>query len=282
MLNDDFKGRSRDFLLASIDQGLMALVAGTNVVRFAPLPGDPGSGTSRKGWPVRESGRSGGQRLIQIEVGALPAGAGTPPVVNERELSFMLVIRPIEQRDFAGLKTCAIESGTGMTSLPVNDELLQRKIDASTQTFLDKPAGKGRVPLFLRGRGSGDRGDGRYLRHRRGGRPVPGVLQLSHRQGGALPPSSASTMSWKPSPSPTTTPAIPELCTLFLRECAREGLNGRLLSKHRFLFMAEHPELFDSTVFAEMRGVSDGNGHSPFYEWLQNISSRWIFPPSTI
>ena len=60
------------------------------------------------------------------------------------------------------------------------------------------------------------------------------------------------------------------------------GLNGRLLSKHRFLFMAEHPELFDSTVFAEMRGVSDGNGHSPFYEWLQNISSRWIFPPSTI
>ncbi|MDX7827764.1 arginine N-succinyltransferase, partial [Aeromonas caviae] len=52
----------------------------------------------------------------------------------------MLVIRPIEQRDFAGLKTCAIESGTGMTSLPVNDELLQRKIDASTQTFLDKPA----------------------------------------------------------------------------------------------------------------------------------------------
>ncbi|MGX8249270.1 arginine N-succinyltransferase, partial [Escherichia coli] len=55
----------------------------------------------------------------------------------------MLLIRPIEQKDFAGLKTCAIESGTGMTSLPVNDELLQRKIDASTQTFSDKPAGKG-------------------------------------------------------------------------------------------------------------------------------------------
>ena len=61
----------------------------------------------------------------------------------------MLVIRPIEQRDFAGLKTCAIESGTGMTSLPVNDELLQRKIDASTQTFLDKPAGKGDCLYFF-------------------------------------------------------------------------------------------------------------------------------------
>ncbi|MBP4042892.1 MULTISPECIES: aspartate aminotransferase family protein [Aeromonas] len=36
VLNDDFKGRSRDFLLASVDQGLLALVAGTNVVRFTP------------------------------------------------------------------------------------------------------------------------------------------------------------------------------------------------------------------------------------------------------
>ncbi|ALP40871.1 aspartate aminotransferase family protein [Aeromonas schubertii] len=36
VLNEDYKGRSRDFLLASIDQGLMALVAGTNVVRFTP------------------------------------------------------------------------------------------------------------------------------------------------------------------------------------------------------------------------------------------------------
>lgn len=36
VLNDDFKGRSRDFLLAAVDQGLLALVAGTNVVRFTP------------------------------------------------------------------------------------------------------------------------------------------------------------------------------------------------------------------------------------------------------
>ncbi|MDO2950002.1 aspartate aminotransferase family protein [Aeromonas simiae] len=36
VLNEDFKGRSRDFLLASIDQGLLVLVAGASVVRFAP------------------------------------------------------------------------------------------------------------------------------------------------------------------------------------------------------------------------------------------------------
>ena len=58
----------------------------------------------------------------------------------------------------------------------------------------------------------------------------------------------------------------------------REGLNYRLLSKHRFLFMAEHPELFDETVFAEMRGVSDTDGHSPFYEWLQKHFFSMDFP----
>ena len=36
VLNDKFKGRSREFFLASADQGLMALVAGPDVVRFAP------------------------------------------------------------------------------------------------------------------------------------------------------------------------------------------------------------------------------------------------------
>lgn len=35
-LNDQYKGRARDFLVASAEQGLMCLVAGANVVRFTP------------------------------------------------------------------------------------------------------------------------------------------------------------------------------------------------------------------------------------------------------
>ncbi|MBE1300931.1 MAG: acetylornithine/succinylornithine family transaminase [Alteromonadaceae bacterium] len=35
-LNEDYKGRARDFLVASTEQKLMCLVAGANVVRFAP------------------------------------------------------------------------------------------------------------------------------------------------------------------------------------------------------------------------------------------------------
>ncbi|TKB48039.1 aspartate aminotransferase family protein [Ferrimonas sediminicola] len=36
VLNDEFQGRARDFLVASADAGLMCLVAGANVVRFTP------------------------------------------------------------------------------------------------------------------------------------------------------------------------------------------------------------------------------------------------------
>lgn len=36
LLNDQYKGRAKDFLNASMDNGLMSLVAGADVVRFAP------------------------------------------------------------------------------------------------------------------------------------------------------------------------------------------------------------------------------------------------------
>ena len=45
-------------------------------------------------------------------------------------------------------------------------------------------------------------------------------------------------------------------------------MNGRLLSKARFLFMAEFRDLFGDKVIAEMRGMSDEQGRSPFWESL--------------
>lgn len=36
VLNDNYQGRARDFMIASADNGLMALVAGANIIRFAP------------------------------------------------------------------------------------------------------------------------------------------------------------------------------------------------------------------------------------------------------
>ena len=59
-----------------------------------------------------------------------------------------------------------------------------------------------------------------------------------------------------------------ELCTLFLHPDYRTGNNGRLLSKCRFMFMAQFPQLLTAKVIAEMRGYQADDGSSPFYEGL--------------
>lgn len=59
-----------------------------------------------------------------------------------------------------------------------------------------------------------------------------------------------------------------EIGSLFLAPEYRGKANGRLLSKCRFLFLAEFADLFPERVIAEMRGVSDENGRSPVWESL--------------
>ncbi|HXH04773.1 MAG TPA: arginine N-succinyltransferase [Candidatus Competibacteraceae bacterium] len=59
-----------------------------------------------------------------------------------------------------------------------------------------------------------------------------------------------------------------EVATLFLHPDYRRDGNGRLLSRVRFLFMANFPERFNELVMAEMRGVCDEQGYSPFWDNL--------------
>ena len=47
----------------------------------------------------------------------------------------MLVLRPIRNSDFAALKEVAIASGHGFTSLPVCDDLLEKKIQRAENSF---------------------------------------------------------------------------------------------------------------------------------------------------
>ena len=47
----------------------------------------------------------------------------------------MLVVRPISMSDYDALHTCAVESGHGFTSLPVNEELLTNRIKHSESKF---------------------------------------------------------------------------------------------------------------------------------------------------
>ncbi|GGP25966.1 arginine N-succinyltransferase [Silvimonas amylolytica] len=59
-----------------------------------------------------------------------------------------------------------------------------------------------------------------------------------------------------------------ELCTLFLSPDWRVNGNGALLSKSRFMFIAQFPARFSEHLCAEMRGHFDEHGESPFWRAL--------------
>lgn len=56
-----------------------------------------------------------------------------------------------------------------------------------------------------------------------------------------------------------------EVCSLYLMPEYRKNNSGRLLSYARLLFIRNFPERFADRVFADMRGVSNGKGHPPFW-----------------
>ncbi|MBA2652564.1 MAG: arginine N-succinyltransferase [Tatlockia sp.] len=57
-----------------------------------------------------------------------------------------------------------------------------------------------------------------------------------------------------------------ELCTLFLKPEFRHDTNGLLLARARFLFIANYPQRFAPIIIAELRGISDELGNSPFWD----------------
>ena len=69
-----------------------------------------------------------------------------------------------------------------------------------------------------------------------------------------------------------------ELSSLYLAPDYRGADLGVLLSKSRLLFMAEFPHRFADRVVAEIRGVSDNDGRSPFWDGLGRHFFGMDFP----
>ncbi|TLU59959.1 arginine N-succinyltransferase [Thalassotalea litorea] len=190
----------------------------------------------------------------------------------------MIIVRPIRSSDYEVLHQIAVESGHGFTSLPVNEELLTNRINQATRSFHSTPLSAGDEGyLFVMentetGEVVGTSGieaavglnDAFYHYHL--GKVVHSSRELNIYN-------NVDTLSLNNDYTGAT-----EICTLFLKAPYRINNNGRFLSKFRFLFMAEHPERFNNTVIAEMRGVSDANGRSPFWEWLEEHFFSMDFP----
>ncbi len=69
-----------------------------------------------------------------------------------------------------------------------------------------------------------------------------------------------------------------EVGGLFLHPDCRSGGLGRLLARARYLFIASHRARFGRRVIAELRGVMDDAGNSPFWDALGRQFFGMSFP----
>ncbi|MEH6452295.1 MAG: arginine N-succinyltransferase [Psychromonas sp.] len=190
----------------------------------------------------------------------------------------MLLIRPIVASDFNALKQIAVESGHGFTSLPNNDELLLGKIQKAEDSFSADVSAPGNHSYL-------------FVLEDTDIKEVVGIAGIKAAVGLSSPlyhyrlsttknhsPSLEVNKSIKMLTSCNDYKGATEVCTLFVREQYRKGNAGKLMSRVRFMFMATHPERFSNTIIAEMRGVSDSKGRSPFWAWLEEHFFGIDFP----
>lgn len=181
----------------------------------------------------------------------------------------MVVVRQVQIGDLDDLLQLAEMTGFGLTTLPRDRKLLERRIRMAKQAFERSPDDPPRGEAFL------------FVMEDTESGHVIGTSGMVSKVGGFEPfyayridtvvHSSAQLRVHKEIRvlNLVTEHNGPcEIGSLFLSPDHRRHGSGRLLSLARFLFMAEYPQCFDPTVIAEMRGVIDERGQSDFWDAL--------------
>lgn len=179
----------------------------------------------------------------------------------------MLVMRPVRGADLPQIRELAELTSFGLTTLPRDEQLLAKRIRDSEQSFknMDEASPRGQSYLLV-------------LEESATGRVV-GTSGIVSKVGGFEPfYCYRIEISIHESTMLNIRKEIPvlhlvaehngpsEIGSLFLHPDFRAGGNGRLMSLSRFLLIAEFPQLFDEEVIAEMRGVINDQGQSPFWD----------------
>ena len=179
----------------------------------------------------------------------------------------MLVVRAINANDLDALYGLASQVGTGMTTLKPDMKMLGDRLAIACASFAETIPPEKRDYMFV----MEDTDTGRLA----GVCAIKGAVGLDepfyNYRIGTLVHSSREldvftrmeTLYLSNDLTGST-----ELCSLFLHPDYRSGNNGKLLSKSRFLFIAQFPHLFTEKLIAEMRGYQAPDGSSPFYEGL--------------
>lgn len=179
-----------------------------------------------------------------------------------------MLFRPIDMADLDNVYELAMSAGFGLTTLPKNKDELKKRTELSITSF-NKPVDKPICENYF------------FVLEDTDTQKVVGTSSIEASVGYNLP-----FYSYRMSNTSKICRALnirvefqvlmlnndlqgmSEIGTLFLAPDYRKGNNGLLLSLARFMFMGLFQSRFSDFVIAEMRGVSDENGTSPFWESL--------------
>ena len=180
----------------------------------------------------------------------------------------MRYIRPIEADDLDALLQMARTAGAGFTSLPPDRDTLRAKVERSLASFAEdvREPGHQRYMFVLAESQSEEIGGCCAVE------AACGLDEPFYNYHVGLTVHASRTLDVY-----TRVPTLylsndltgtSVLCSLYLAPTFRESGIGHLLSKSRFLFIAGQRPRFADKIIAEMRGVSDETGRSPFWEGL--------------
>lgn len=188
-----------------------------------------------------------------------------------------LIIRPSTPDDLDALMRLAELSGPGFTSLPVNEDLLRSRLDLSVQAFTRQPdrPQTGQFLMMVEDVATGEIGgccavkagvgvDYPFFNYR--------IITLAQA-------SQAADRRFDMDALVLTNEFVDftEVGTLFLQPDFRGSGAGRLAAQSRYLLMAAAPDEFTDRVLAELRGVVDDEGRTPFWECLGAYFFRMSF-----
>ncbi len=180
----------------------------------------------------------------------------------------MLLLRPVRLNDHAEILNLAQMAGIGMTSLPPDAYILERKIARAVASFNGSPDyPQNEVFLFAledsdTGRIAGTTGIAAHVGIQKPfySYKLSTIVQASE----ALNVYSLNHVLHMVNDYTGAT----ELGSLFLTPDYRRDGIGKFLSRSRHLMLAEFPHLFSDMVISEIRGVQNKRGESPFYNQL--------------
>ena len=176
------------------------------------------------------------------------------------------LIRAAATKDLQALYEMAKSTGGGFTNLPPDRDALAAKLDRSAAAFAspDDELGDDLFVFMLENDKTGE---------------ARGTCQIFSQVGQQLPFYSyrlnAQTQHSKELDR-TVRAELLSLCTdlegssevggLFLHPGERSGGKGMLLARSRYLFIAMHRMRFADRILAELRGIIDERGGSPFWD----------------